>query len=63
MVAEAMARRARASSEACEAIAAILEDWGDAEVWAVAGAGVNAVGAASEEREAGEAGEGEGPQV
>ena len=39
------------------AIAAILEDWGAAEVWAVAEAGVIAVGAASAEIEAGEVGE------
>ena len=40
------------------AIAAILEDWGDAEVWAVAVTGVIAVGAASAEIEEGEVGEG-----
>ena len=62
-VAEAMARPARAPSEACEATAVILEVPEDsvtaevAEDWGAAEAVVIAVGAASEEIEAGEVGE------
>ena len=62
--AEAMARPARAPSEACEATAVILEVPEDsvtaavAEDWVTAVAGVIAVDAASAEIEAGEVGEG-----